>query len=425
MKGSMKEKNNISYKIWTGVTIGAFSGIVICSYRFFMKLCDDALNQHILPFLHEGSRLHVLLWAFVVVVLAYIVHHLIRFEPAAKGGGIPHAIQETAGTSDARWWSVIISKITAAPLCNLAGLSLGKTGPAVELGAMSGKGAGIILHKLAKKKTDPAVCSFHGCAAGLAALFNAPLAGMWFASEKLHKKDGLSGMTTLISAFVAAGISITVFGYTPIVDIALPVHDWRLYANVAVLAIFLGVLGVFYDKSLSFVTGILSDKRISQLVLWIAVFLISGSIQYFAPALTGGGSNMLAVMTESTTLRLLVLLLTGKYLFSMLSSGSGLPGGTVFPLLTVGACIGQIFGTLTNILFPSLGISPVTFILPGMAGFFSSVLGAPLTGMFLLCEFSSNYNNLPPLLVVCVLSGLISRKLRNVSPYRTVRRHNE
>lgn len=421
----MKEKNNFSYKIWTGVAIGVFSGVVICGYRFLMNLCDNALNQYILPFLHEGSRLRVLLWAVAVVILAYLVHRLIRFEPAAKGGGIPHAIQETAGTSDARWWSVIISKITAAPLCNLAGLSLGKTGPAVELGAMSGKGAGVILHKLAKKKTDPAVCSFHGCAAGLAALFNAPLAGMWFASEKLHKKDGLSGMTTLISAFVAAGISIAVFGYKPIIDIALPAGDWRLYAAVAVLAIFLGVLGTFYDKSLAFVTGVLSDKRISQLFLWIAVFLISGALQYFTPALTGGGSNMLAVMTENAALRLLVLLLIGKYLFSMLSSGSGLPGGTVFPLLTVGACLGQIFGTLANVLLPSLRISPVTFILPGMAGFFSAVLGAPLTGMFLLCEFSCNYNNFPPLLVVCVLSGLISRKLRKISPYRTVRRHSE
>lgn len=421
----MKEKNNISYKIWTGVVIGAFSGIVICGYRFLMNLCDNALNQYILPFLHEGRRLHVLLWAVVVIILAYIVHRLIRFEPAAKGGGIPHAIQETAGAADSRWWSVILSKITAAPLCNLAGLSLGKTGPAVELGAMSGKGAGALLCKLTKKKTDPSVCSYHGGAAGLSALFNAPLAGMWFACEKLHKKEGLSGMTTLISAFAAAGVSIAVFGYKPIVDIALPVNNWRLYAVVIVLAVFLGILGTLYDKSLSFVTGVLSDKRISQLFLWIAVFLISGALQYFAPALTGGGSNMLAVMTENTALRLLILLLIGKYLFSMLSSGSGLPGGTVFPLLTVGACIGQIYGTVANILLPSLQISPVTFILPGMAGFFSAVLGAPLTGMFLLCEFSCNYRNFPPLLVVCVLSGLISSKLRNVSLYHTARRHNE
>ena len=421
----MKEKNNISYKIWTGVVIGAFSGIVICGYRFLMNLCDNALNQYILPFLHESRRLHVLLWAVVVIILAYIVHRLIRFEPAAKGGGIPHAIQETAGTADSRWWSVILSKITAAPLCNLAGLSLGKTGPAVELGAMSGKGAGSLLCKLTKKKTDPSVCSYHGGAAGLSALFNAPLAGMWFACEKLHKKEGLSGMTTLISAFAAAGVSIAVFGYKPIVDIALPVNNWRLYAVVIVLAVFLGILGTLYDKSLSFVTGVLSDKRISQLFLWIAVFLISGALQYFAPALTGGGSNMLAVMTENTALRLLILLLIGKYLFSMLSSGSGLPGGTVFPLLTVGACIGQIYGTVANILLPSLQISPVTFILPGMAGFFSAVLGAPLTGMFLLCEFSCNYRNFPPLLVVCVLSGLISSKLRNVSLYHTARRHSE
>lgn len=421
----MKEKNNISYKIWTGIIIGAFSGIVICSYRFVMKLCDNALSQYILPFLHKGTPLHVLLWAAVLTGLAYMVHCLARFEPDAKGGGIPHAIQEAEGACNSRWWSVIISKITASPLCNLAGLSLGKTGPAIELGAMSGKGAGILLHKLTKKKTDPAVSSYHGCAAGLSALFNAPLAGMWFACEKLNKKEGLSGITTLISAFVAAAVSTTIFGYTPIIDITLPLGDWRLYASVTILGIFLGILGTFYDKSQSFITAIFENSQIPELILWIVVFLVSGSIQYFAPALTGGGSNMLAVMTENTALRLLVLLLIGKYLFSILSSGSGLPGGTVFPLLTVGGCIGQIFGTLANILLPSLQISPVMFILPGMAGFFSSVLGAPLTGMFLLCEFSCNYRNFPSLLIVCVLSSQVSRRLQNVSPYRTTRRHSE
>lgn len=421
----MKDKSTISEKIWAGIAVGVFSGIIICTYRFLMTLCDKALNQYIFPLIHGSNPSFILLWAIALAILAYIVHRLIRFEPDAKGGGIPHATKEAEGTSDSRWWSVIISKITAAPLCNLAGLSLGKTGPAIELGSMAGKGTGTLIQKLTKKKADLSTFSYHGSAAGLSALFNAPLAGMWFACEKLHRKEGLSGITTLISAFAATIISIAILGYTPIVNITLPLSNWQLYAAVAILAIFLGILGNLYAKSLSFATEKLANGRVPELILWIAMFLIAGAVGYFVPELTGGGSNMLAVMNESSTFRMLALLLIGKYLFSVLSSGSGLPGGTVFPLLTVGGCIGQLFGIAANVLFPSLQISPSIFILPGMAGFFSSVIGAPLTGMFLLCEFSCNYRNFPPLLITCVLSHLICSRLQNISRYRTAHRHNE
>lgn len=417
----MKKEKSIANEILTGVTIGIFAGLVICLYRYLMMICDTALNTYIFPFLHGGSPFRLLLWAAGLTALAYAVCRLIRLEPDARGGGIPHAIKETEGHSDSRWWSVLLAKITAAPLCGLAGLSLGKTGPAIELGAMTGKGVERLSRHLSEKgelsraeqaSGATARHAYSGAAAGLAALFNAPLAGMWFASEKLHKTEGMSVLTAPVSAITAALVSIFVFGYKPIVDCALPLKDWKLYACVAVLGLFMGVLGCLYAKSLEFTTEKLAALHLSDAVLWIIVFLVSGAVGYFLPEITGGGSNLLAVMTGGRALfGTLALLVLGKYLFSMLSSGSGLPGGTVFPLLAVGGCLGQLFGIVANQLFPALHISPVTFILPGMAGFFTSVIGAPITGIFLLCEFSCDYHNFPPLLVVCVLSHLVAKRL--------------
>ncbi len=427
----MKNKKQTLNNIFTGVTIGLFAGIVICLFRFLMTLCDTALNKYIFPLIHSGAPLVIFLWAAALAALACIVHALICFEPDARGGGIPHAIKESEGTSDSRWWSVLISKLAAAPLCILAGLSLGKTGPAVELGYMAGKGIGSINRRISKNQQSLAGYGYHGCAAGLAALFNAPLAGMWFACEKLKRSDGLSSITTLVSAFTAFCVSIAVFGYTPLIDCTLPVGNWKLYACCAFLGIITGTLGCFYAKSLSFTTDKLEKLQLRGPILWVLVFLAAGVAGYFTPEITGGGWNMLAVMYGNhVTFHTLALLLAGKYLFSMLSCGSQLPGGTVFPLLTIGGCLGQLFGMLVNTLIPSIQIPPAMFILPGMAGFFSSVLDAPCSGMFLACEFTCNYRNLPPLLVVGLISRLVAKRLPLIQPqttplYHTAPRHNK
>lgn len=420
----MKNKKQTLNNIFTGMTIGLFTGIVICLFRFLMTLCDTALNEHIFPLIHSGAPLVILLWAAALAALACIVYALIRFEPDAKGGGIPHAIKESEGTSDSRWWSVLIGKLVAAPLCILAGLSLGKTGPAIELGYMAGKGIGSINRKISKKQESLAGYGYHGCAAGLAALFNAPLAGMWFACEKLKRSDSLNSSTTLVSVFTAFFVSIAIFGYTPLIDCALPVGNWKLYVCCAFLGIITGVLGRLYAKSLSFTTNKLEKFQLRGPILWILVFLTAGVAVYFTPEITGGGWNMLAIMYGNhVTFHTFALLLAGKYLFSLLSCGSQLPGGTVFPLLTIGGCLGYLFGMLANTLIPSIQIPPVMFILPGMTGFFSSALNAPYSGMFLTCEFTCNYRNFPPLLLVGLISRLVAKRLSLIRPQTTSLHH--
>lgn len=399
----MKQFKPILYKILTGAAIGLSGGAVICLFRLITAKCDTILNKNIFPLLHLGNSLFSVLWGVGLILLAIAVYLIMRAEPSAKGGGIGHVIQETDGTCDSRWWTVILAKITAAPLCLLAGLSFGKTGPAVELGAETGKGIGRMLH-LPDGLITSSEMVYSGAAAGLAALFNAPLAGALFALEKLHRSLDLSVITVLVSSLSAAAMNIFVFGYTPIVKSVLPLTDLTVYVYLAALGILLGVLGHFYAFSLSFFQKLLAEnKRLPELYLWIAVFLTAGITGYFFPELTGGGSNLIALISGPVpAFNTLLFLLAGKYLFSMLSTGSGLPGGSVFPLLAAGACLGQLFGTF----IPSSG---TTFLLPGMAGFFASVMGLPCTGILLLCEFSCRYGNFFPLLLTCLFSYLSKR----------------
>lgn len=419
----MKKELKLINRIISGIILGIFAGLVVCIYRYLISVCDKLLNQFIFPLLHQRHPLFFLIWSAILIILARLVYHVIHWEPDAEGGGIPHTVQEINGKSDSRWWSVLIAKLISAPLCILAGFSLGKTGPAIELGSMSAKGVHHFLRRiLANSKSLPTTqeFSYAGAGAGLSALFNAPLAGIFFAFEKYSAASTYSPLTTTIAVLAAFFISVLDSGFSPIMDISIPSLELKYYPILALFGILLGVLGQFYANSLQISTKILTrNKEKSGKSRWIFVFLLAGILGYFFPAITGGGTNMLALVTDNrTAVSTLLLLLIGKYFFSMISSGTGLPGGTVFPLLTVGACIGQIWGLFACLLFPGMNLTSAAFILCGMSGFFASVIGTPITGIFLMCEFSCNYSNFLPLCVICVFSHLASRFINLLFPHK-------
>ncbi len=417
----MKQKKYILHRLFLGILIGLLAGGVICLYRYLMTICDKALNQHILPFLHSGTPFALPLWCVGLIVLAFIVHMVIRWESDARGGGIPHAQKEVEEGQDSTWDRVIIAKLITAPLCILAGFSLGKTGPAIEFGAMAGKGIATITHRIKRlflyqpqPKIPTVEATRAGIAAGLSALFHAPVAGIFFTLEKLKKTRNISLITILSASVTAFYVSITVYDHTPIVPFSLTAHTIIDYACFSVLGIFMGISGTAYANSLSYFTKKLSTRNgFSQLTLWTVLFVLAGIVGFYLPEITGGGTNLFVTMlTPSSTLRLLCLLVFGKYLFSMISSGSGLPGGTVFPLLTVGGCLGQCLGMAIQLFFPTLEITPLNLVIPGMAGFFTSVIGAPLTGVFLLCEFTCQYDNFLPLAITCGISHFVAKSLK-------------
>ncbi len=407
----MKQKKYIRERIVFGLMTGLLCGLVICLYRILMNLCDQFLSTHIFPSLHGGSIPVFLGWTAGLLILCLFVSLILHLEPEAEGGGIPHALREARGTSDSRWWSVILAKLVSAPLCILAGFSLGKTGPAIEMGCMSAKGVHCIWNRLVPDKTPrtaPAERCLSGSGSGLSALFNAPVSGLFFALEKFGGNADISLVTICTASLSAFLVSFTTFGYSPIMDVDIPILNAAYYPAFALMGIVLGVLGWLYAKSLNLFTKYLAEnKKLPKHIIWSTLFLLAGVVGYFFPAITGGGNRLLDLLgSPSMTYGVLALLLLGKYLFSMISSGSGLPGGTVFPLLTVGACLGQLAGMAACQLFPAMGMSEGCFALAGMAGFFTAVMSAPLTGIFLLCEFSCNYLNFLPLCVVCLFSHI-------------------
>ena len=162
----------------------------------------------------KGDIYLIIGWFVILVILGLVTGRLLRWEPFATGSGIPQVTAEIKGYFSPKWWKIIISKTIGGTLSTLAGLSLGREGPSIQLGGMAGKG----ISKLFKgSKTDEFRSIITGASAGLSATFNAPLSGVVFSLEEItHNFDKSIIFVGLTAAIVADVISKYFFGLSTI-----------------------------------------------------------------------------------------------------------------------------------------------------------------------------------------------------------------
>lgn len=228
---------------------------------------------------------------------------------------------------------MLLAKIAGGTLSILSGLSLGREGPSIQLGGMAAKGIARVTK--ADKTTQLRMISCGG-GAGLAAAFNAPLAGMMFTLEEIHKTlDGNILCMGIVSTITADYISKLFFGQNTVFHYTTADIPLKSYWILLLLGIVLGLAGVGYNALM-----LLGQKWIGKIkapVRMMLVFVCSGVLGLFVPQLLGGGHTMVTLLLqEHPTIKILILLLLGKFLFSLLSFASGAPGGIFFPLLILG-----------------------------------------------------------------------------------------
>lgn len=248
-----------------------------------------------------------------------------------------------------------------------------------------------------------------GASAGLAAAFNAPLAGVLFALEEIHKNFSAEVLlSTMASAITADFISRNVFGLSPVFSFNVPgMLPLNQYGHVILLGVLLGALGVMYnvciDKSQKLYQKI--RPRVLRILL---PFLCAGVLGFVFPRVLGGGHELAAeVSTGKFTVGFLCLLFLAKFLFSMVSFGSGAPGGIFLPLLVLGAMAGGVYyGTAGRLMGAPDGLLS-NFIILGMAGYFSAIVRAPITGIVLISEMTGSFSHLLTLAIVSLFAYLI------------------
>lgn len=390
--------------ILEGVLAGAAAGLVVVLFRYLLEGASGLLNT-VLAF-GSGRPWFMALWLAVLAGAAFLVSLLLKWEPYISGSGIPQVEGEMLGQLEQKWWRVLLAKLAGGLLSIGCGLSLGREGPSIQLGAMTAKGFSRLTRRM---KTEERLLMTCGAGAGLSAAFNAPLAGVLFTLEEVHKHFSPEVLlSTMASSITADFISRNVFGLQPVFSFHIPqMMPLRQYGHVILLGILLGLLGVAYNKSID-----LAQRLYEKIpVKWVRVlipFLCAGVLGFVFPAVLGGGHPLVAqISAGGITLWSLCLLVAVKFLFSMISFGSGAPGGIFLPLLVMGALIGGIYFTAAQSWLNIPDTLLANFIILGMAGYFSAIVRAPITGIVLISEMTGSFSHLLTLSIVSLFAYLI------------------
>lgn len=402
--------------ITEGLCVGLIGGFIVLLYRVALTFAGNWLIK-ILSYI-KGNPFRCAVWFLILMALAWIVGRLVKWEPMISGSGIPQVEGEVSGRLSQNWKRVLPAKFAGGFLCMLGGLSLGREGPSIQLGAMAGQG---ISRALGRGKREEKFLMTCGASAGLSAAFHAPLAGMMFAVEEIHKTFSIPILLPVMTASVTADyIASHILGLDPVFHFQITEYlPQNYYWLLILLGILVGVSGVFYNwgmlKAQELYRKIPLLKETGRLLI---AFLTAGVLGLVMPSVLGSGSGLIVSLTKGEmVLGMVVLTLVVKFLFSAVSFGSGAPGGIFFPLLILGALLGAVFA-MTGAEF--FGLDPVyinNFVLLGMTGFFTAIVRAPLTGIILLFEMSGSISQMLSLSIVSVTAYIVATLMRSEPIY--------
>lgn len=402
--------------IGEGILVGAVGGAVVLLYRLALTWAGTWLFE-ILEFI-KGKPLWCAVWLFGLMLTGMVVGKLTKWEPMISGSGIPQVEGEVSGRLSQNWKRVVPAKFVGGFLCMLGGLSLGREGPSIQLGAMMGKGVSRYLGRGDKEEKYLVTC---GASAGLSAAFHAPLAGMMFAVEEIHKGFYLPILLPVMTASVTSDyIGSHILGLDPVFRFQITEYiPQDQYWMLILLGIITGGCGVFYNWSMLKIQELYRKiPHLDESGRIVSAFLISGVLGLVMPSVLGSGSEMIVELTEGKMLIGAVFLtLAIKFLFSAVSFGSGAPGGIFFPLLILGGMIGAATAMAATAFF---GLDPVyinNFVLLGMTGFFTAIVRAPLTGIVLLFEMSGSVSQMLSLSIVSVTAYIVATLMKSEPIY--------
>lgn len=406
--------------VFESIIVGLIAGLLIVVYRFAL---EKILN--FILYIYEILKLKpylIPIWLVVLIFIGFIVGKITKFEPMASGSGIPQIEGVLLRKLKMTWWRVVIAKFIGGVFAIGAGLSLGREGPSVQLGAAVGQGFSKTFKRV---KLEEKFLITSGASAGLAAAFNAPLAGVMFALEEVHKNfSPFILLSTLAAALSADYVSSGFFGLKPVLNFkSLTALPLGFYPYVVVLGAIIGLLGILFNTSLIKSQNLYSKiKFIPKEYLIIIPLVISLGLGLILPQVLGGGHELILslLLNKNYPLIFLVVLLLVKFLFTMVSYGSGAPGGIFLPLLSIGALIGAIYGLSVVYLFKLDNSYINSFIVLAMAGYFTAIVRAPITGIILITEMTGSFNHLLSLAIISITAYLVADLLGSKPIYESL-----
>jgi len=363
------------------------------------------------------------------------------FASEAKGHGVPEVMQAIALRGGRIRPRVVVAKVIASALCISSGGSAGREGPIVQVGAAFGSVIGQIFDFSEGRIRNLVAC---GAAAGIAATFNAPIAGVIFTVEIILGELLIADIgSVIISSVTAATIARIFLGDFPAFNIPnySMVTPWEilLFALLGVLAALVAVFFIkllykfedwfdgwkFPDALKPAIGGLLLGVLgfVYPLVLGYGYFSAAEStlgtpVSDYIPHIFGAGFTTIeSALLGKSAFWLLLLLVLLKPLATSLTLGSGNSGGVFAPSLFTGAALGGAFGGLINLIVPGLGISTGAYAVVGMAAVFAGAARAPFTAILIVVEMTNDYRMIVPLMAGVIVSLILAERLHKESIY--------
>ncbi|MCI5643317.1 MAG: ClC family H(+)/Cl(-) exchange transporter [Peptoniphilus sp.] len=415
MKDDFNNKGKLIFRIlFDSLIVGTFAGLFSVLYRFvIMKM--DFFRKNLYS---EFNLKSILVLIILAIIISFVIYILLKWAPLSGGSGIPQIRGEILGKFKMDEVPTLISKIVGGGLGNLMGFSLGREGPSIQMGGAAAK----IIGKAIKRPPDEIKYMITaGAAAGLAAAFNAPMAGCIFAIEELHKSySKFVLLPSLVASIVANYVSFVIMGaetsFSFFVTKSLPM---KLIWVAILIGILTGIVGGVYNYLITKFQDLFKkiNSKFLKYALLMGVTIIIGFMFFEG---TGGGHGLLEKMAKGQfPAKYILAILLVKLFYTTFCYGSGVQGGIFLPVLVIGgSCGALIFSILQN----NFGIEEyyVNFIILGMSGILASVVRSPILSVILVSEMTSTFEHLIALSIVVMVSYYVAEILKVAPIYDTL-----
>lgn len=346
--------------------------------------------------------------ALMCVVSVWLVRTL---APEAGGSGVQEVEGAMEGLREVRWRRVLPVKFFGGLLSLSSGLVVGREGPTIHMGAAISQGFSEWL-RLPSREARGLLAA--GAAAGLTAAFSAPLASILFVIEETRRQFPYSLKTytgVMLAAVASAVVTEALAGRRPFMALAVPDTPLLWLPAFVVLGIMLGVLGVVFNRALiwSMDASLAIGRRLSFYIVPAVVGFAVGVLLIVRPEATMGGDNLAVRMVgENLPLTVMAIVVVTRFVMTMASYSTGVPGGIFAPILALATAVGLLYGILLSALLPLPAGTEAAFAVAAMGGLFAAAVRAPLVGIVLVAELTGAWSILVPTIITCLFANFIA-----------------
>ncbi len=407
-----------TFVILVAILIGLLAGFGAIGVRFLIRLFQRLFFGPGLNLLELAQQLpwyeKILIPTIGGLIVGPIIHF---FAKEAKGHGVPEVMEAVVIREGIIRPRVALIKALVSSITIGSGGSVGREGPVVQIGSSIGSTIGQLFMVSGRRLKTFVAC---GAAAGIAAAFNAPIAGALFSVEIILGDFGL----TRFSPIVISSVMATVVSRHFLGDfVAFEVPAYNLVSPYELifyfgLGLFCGIVALAFIRVLYFSESLFERMKLSEALQPAFGGLLIGLIALGIPHIYGVGYEAMNLALHGEMVwYLLFLLIFAKLIATSITLGSGGSGGIFAPSLFIGAMSGGFFGTLVHQFLPEVTASPGAYALVGMGAVVAGATHAPITAILIIFELTNDYKIILPLMISCIISSLLANKLNKESIY--------